>query len=144
MHLKCNFRFGTWLKLVDNLVSCSDSLRQYFIYTFRLPFDWRNPLGYTIAFIFQFILSMDLLITILSLTIYAIGTCLILMSLAEDIKCDLNSVKMNARHKKHSGNRLQMFVEFSHLIQFHSSSKQLSTNLNKFCPFDHWDFLFPC
>lgn len=91
----------------------------------RLPFDWKTPKGYVISFIFQFILTINLLYSVLCLTILAIGTCLILISLAKDIQCYLNLIKMNARDKR---NRRKISKKFTHFIRFHSNSKQLSNN----------------
>lgn len=89
----------------------------------RLPFDWQNPLGYLVAFSFQFTVTWYLLLTILCTSIFAIGTCLTLLSLAEDIKCELHAIKLSATFGK---NRLEMLQRFKRFVEFHSFVKQLS------------------
>lgn len=65
----------------------------------RLPFDWKNPLGYLIAIYLQFIVvSMPLrymgCFVTLALTSFLIGMCF-----ADDMKNDLKSIDENAKVK---------------------------------------------
>lgn len=50
------------------------------------------------------------------------GTCLVLISLAQDLKKDLLTVNRLAKHKR---NRERLFKKISRLVRFHSDCKQL-------------------
>lgn len=57
------------------------------------------------------------------ISIFAIGTSLVLISFAEDIKYDFNALNRSAKVNE---DRLEVMGMFSQLIKFHSNVKELS------------------
>ena len=55
--------------------------------------------------------------------IIAVGPCLVLISITEDIVCSLDALDEKSRMNQDKHEITQQFNEF---IQFHSSAKQLS------------------
>lgn len=64
------------------------------------------------------------MVAVKCLVFFGIGTCSMLFSLINDIKCDLKVINENARHKK---NRSKISNQFSQFVQFHSKLIQLSS-----------------
>lgn len=90
---------------------------------FRLPFDWSNPIGYSFAMALQYVFIFNAAFTSICFVAFAIGTSLLLMTLTEDLKCDLNSLDKSIKLKE---NRVEIFKRFCQFVQFHSDAKQLS------------------
>lgn len=124
MHLKCRIRSGM-IHLISSL-SISNVPRTtlfFIVFLQRLPFDWQNPLGYVIAFILQYILTFNLFVTVLGILIFGAAICSMLISLVEDMKRDLDTLKASARAKCA---RREILMKFCHLIELHSNEQQLS------------------
>ena len=85
---------------------------------------WKDPMSYTIAVIIQTIITMVILFAILATIIYQMTSVLMLISMTEDIKCDLHSIDDKAKSKKH---QLEVVKQFTELLPFHSNAKKLST-----------------
>ena len=90
------------------------------------PFDWKNPTGYSVAVVIQTIFLYNVLLNAKCLSIFIIGTCLMLISLTKDIKYDLHSITYH-RQIFH-GNQLKTERKFYELIQFFSNARQLSSS----------------
>lgn len=67
---------------------------------------------------------MALLFAAVTLIGFAIRNYLWLLSMTEDIKCDLESINRNSKFTK---SRLQIVRQFSELVHFHAKMIQLST-----------------
>ena len=87
------------------------------------PFDWKNPIGYLIAFAIQYISLGHLYILGAAVISLEIGCYLWMMELIEDIKNDINSINKTAKLRK---NQTQMSKQLTDSIEFHSKVKQLS------------------
>lgn len=90
----------------------------------RLPFDWRNPLLYTILFCtlyIEFILATHFIACVAS--IFA-GLCVMLITFAKDLKQDLCSFQL----EDGAENSSEFQVKLCQFVEFHSNVKQLSHN----------------
>lgn len=90
-----------------------------FVLIGRFPFDWHNPIGYIVAVVLQSTWGMYTLCVILYQTSFFIGSCWMLVSLAEDITCELQTVNQI------DGNPTEFTEKFMNFIQLYSDSKQL-------------------
>lgn len=89
----------------------------------RLPYDWRTPLGCTMAFIHQFISFSYLLHCCTIVVTFLIGSCAILQTFTADMKSHLKALN----HKRTTKGQLEIISEF---VEFHATVKQLSVHLN--------------
>lgn len=93
-----------------------------FVYE-RLPFDTKNPIGFIVAGLIQYVFGISLMITIECLAIIVFGTYFMLFPLTKDIKRNLKMINFNAKRRK---SRLKIGNRFSQFVQFHSKLLQLS------------------
>lgn len=91
----------------------------------RLPFHWRNPIGYVIVVIVEYTMSVYFFALVASLTSLALGSCFFALTFAKDIIGDLNSISKSVKNHK---NHTEIFEQFTGFIRIHSLSKQLSDN----------------
>lgn len=63
------------------------------------------------------------------MSIFTIGACLMIISFADDMKCDLQSLNRIAKVKDDDDNRLEIVLRFSQFIRFHSEAKELSKKI---------------
>lgn len=119
----CHSWFGAYEEL---LTFSSQKFAEIFIFFIfvRLPFEWRTPFGYLIAYFIQFPCAyFQMLVAACSLNIL-IGSCRILMSFVKDIENDLYSFNKNTETKL---NRAELKVQLNEFIEFHVKIKQLRT-----------------
>lgn len=105
----------------------------WFIFHSSLPFDWRNPIGYLFGFAFQATSAFYIAFAGPYHTSFIAGTCLMSISLAEDLKKHLLCVNDLAKHRK---TRSKLLKKMSNSVQFHSNCKQLSS-IRKFNSSSH-------
>lgn len=111
----------TWVKLRDLIVVKGWS---WHLTIFRLPFDWRTPLGYSIVTIVQFAtLSVSLFCLTPALCLF-IGTCWIFIAFTEDMKWQLSA--FNIGDVQSMRNDKKTMRHFCYMVRFHSDVKQLS------------------
>lgn len=92
-------------------------------WTWRFPFDWKNPIGYSCAVILEYLMTACIANFVGSLAILGISTYLMGAAINKDIRRNLHSINDNTEIKK---NRLIIIEQFSDFIQIHSMAKQLS------------------
>lgn len=91
-----------------------------FRFVWRLPFQWKNPFGYLIAFAIEYTSGIYIIDMMVCQTSLVIGCYWLLISLALDISRDLFKIigtKMNP---------LQLKRELTNYIRAQSDAKQLS------------------
>lgn len=91
----------------------------------RLPFKWRNPVGFLIAIVMEYAILLYALIVTASILSMAIASFLYAVALSRDIKGSLFAFNLNAQAKVDQPILLDQLTEF---IEVHSSAKQLSKN----------------
>lgn len=143
LHLLC-YRFGKWciwfaISIVVRFCCgflWERKLIHFFISDFkRLPFDWKNAVGYSIAFVLQFIVLMCLYHFASVSTAFEIGGYFLIMVLINDIENDFNLINTKAKAKRNesssssSSSGIGITTQFHVAIQFHSIVKKLSINL---------------
>lgn len=88
-------------------------------------FNTKNPLGYTIAVAIVFVLALSVVFTALAAANFALGTrlgmCLILISLAKDMRGDLSYLRKSIKCKK---DRVHIIKQLSQFVRFHSNAIQ--------------------
>lgn len=90
---------------------------------FRFIFDWRNPFGYFIAVIMEYICATNLLLIGTSMFTLTLGAPLLGYTVINDFKTYLNKIdKMGKLRKTH----LQATEQFYDFVQLHTLMKQLS------------------
>lgn len=89
----------------------------------RLPFDWKNPVGYLIAAIIQHIIVLIVFAVIACFTAWGVSMYMFEALMAKDIRKLLYSLNRNAQTNK---NKLQAMQQLRIYITFHGDLKQLS------------------
>lgn len=97
-----------------------------FWWYFRFPFDTKQPLGYSVASILQFLFTSCIFTITAVCVAVGLGTFLLAISLTKDIQNDFILINKNAKSKRKRGHALK---QLSELIQYHASAKQLSEPL---------------
>lgn len=101
----------------------------FFLTIQRLPFDWQNPMGYSIAIALLYIFIFNAAFAAISLIVSAIGISFILISLTKDIANDLVAINKSARRIKR--NPSQIVKQFVRFVQMHSHSMQLTRDFSE-------------
>lgn len=91
----------------------------------RFPFDWRTPIGYSVAFSIQYIWVLVVVCSATFHSIFLMESFLMLIALIRGVKEDLHTIDKIAET---NGNASDTFNRLSQQIQFHSNAKQLSNN----------------
>lgn len=86
-------------------------------------FDWKNPTGYLIAFLVQYISVFCIANAATCYTAVISGSCWIFISMAKDIKQNLNAINEIGKFNK---DRSVFLDRLSQLIELHSQAKRLS------------------
>lgn len=89
------------------------------------PFDWKNPAGYCVAVILEYLMTICISYFVGSLAILGISTYILMLAMIKDIKYRLYSINENAKADKNK-NPTATVEQFSDFIQMHSMTKQLS------------------
>lgn len=87
----------------------------------RLPFDWRSPLGYPVAWLSQFVggcVGYAIAIPFLSLFF---DSCWLFIFVAEDITHDLTAFNSDQAENEMLVERLKRFCD---IVQLYSDAKQ--------------------
>lgn len=142
--------------LMPRPMMCEEKKRFYFIdwnvnqklifaSFWRLPFNWKTPVGYLVAWIFQSIGFFYTLYQSPSWIGMYFGSCWLFVSFAKDIANDfpqLNATKAERR------SYCELKGRFCRIVQFHSDMKELSgidsferkkNGIMKFC--SHYSFI---
>lgn len=93
----------------------------------RPPFDTKNPMGYTLAVVMEFIVGWIVDVVAMCFAIFAIPIVSILISMAHGLKFELKSVNKNAKAKR---SPLSILKQFKQIVEFHSDVKQFSCFFN--------------
>lgn len=89
----------------------------------RLPFDWKNPIGYLIAVTLQYIIAIYAAIFMSCIVTLGFGAFLFAVAVNKISKQSLYTICKKAKHKTSQTHLLKRLHEFIH---FYSSVKQLS------------------
>lgn len=82
------------------------------IFQNRLPFDWKNPIGYLVAVLLQLRMVSIPLCFVRTLLLLAAGLVLFTLSITEDQECDLNSINESIQAEQPRGLILDQITEF--------------------------------
>ena len=85
--------------------------------------DWKEPIGYFIAIIWESISAYILLHFVISLALFALGNFLFAFSLAKKWKCNLRTIEKMVKAKPYKANVSESIKEF---VRTHSYVKELS------------------
>lgn len=99
-------------------------LRAHFICHLRLPFDWKNPIGYLLALIYISTTLFFALSCVDSVLCLAIGSSWIASELVDGITDDVRV--MNGLKRKTTVNRQQLNKLFCFVLEDFSNVKELS------------------
>lgn len=86
----------------------------------RFPFDWKNPVGYPVVCLIEYILELNMSIGTLYSMTFELGSVFMLIWMTKDIKRSLSLINKNATAK------LEILQQFKQTIQFYYDAKQLS------------------
>lgn len=88
----------------------------------RLPFDWKTPFGYSLAWFAQAVAAHSTVLHLNLVVSFLIGSCYFVISILKDIAKDfatLNSTKTS------DINHREMTGHFCNIVQFHTDARQL-------------------
>lgn len=97
---------------------------------YRIPFDTKNLTGFLIASIAEYLFLFVFELIILAFMTVAVGSNLILISIANELTCNLSTLNECAKVKNPNANEIRK--QINEFIQLHSNSKELSTVLSIF------------
>lgn len=89
----------------------------------RLPFDWKNPMGYGIALVIQFIAVIFIFNVVGGVTSFGIGYYLFANATIKEFKSSIHLLEDSA---KENGELLRALNRFAEFIEWHSILNQLS------------------
>lgn len=89
------------------IVSIHSNYVIVFFCSLRMPFDWRTPFGYLIAFSFQAVYCTYALHLTASILVLLFGNCFIMITLADELKEELGT--LNESNK--AAEKLEVIVE---------------------------------
>lgn len=135
MHWSCHFQCGNWSLVkrtcqpfpqgIHNCIHRSIRKTCSFWYLricSRFPFDTKNPIGYVIAVIVQYICQKLLLMFGATLICFGIGIFLFTMALVNDVKSSLMNVQRSANTRNHRA----ALMHFSNFFQYYSDARRLN------------------
>lgn len=110
---------------------------------FRLPFNWKTPVGYSIVLAFESIVLSSIGLTCVPLISFIVGSCWLTNSFVKDIASDL----INFNVKKKRGTQRRAKKHLCKVINDFADAKQLSKPTRpllqlplKYCNFVFWIF----
>lgn len=124
MHLNYRSQHGGLIKSVE----ISKHSIVISVFSCRLPWNTKHPIGYIIANISEYTYAVYSFVLISGILSLAIGAHLCAIAMTKDIKSNLISIDKNTKPKK---NRVKTFKRLCDFVKFHSTFKQLS-NFDKF------------
>ena len=92
----------------------------------RLPFEWKTPIGYIFAVALQCTVLWIAIFVSKFIGTFSIAAFLLLISFTDDIKYDLNTIKINIKMEENRSKIIKQIVTF---VQFHSKAIEFSTFL---------------
>lgn len=98
-------------------------------FTLRLPYNWRVPLGYLIAVVFQLLFFLGVLEIFVTFYIIYLDVCQFAVTLADDIEETFRNFKQeisNSRGTVTSTKQIEHYKRLSEIVEFHSNVIQLS------------------
>lgn len=90
-----------------------------------MPFDWKAPIGYIAAFMFQYIGTRYLYLFGTAIISFEIACYLVVLTFIKDIKHEVMRA-FNELAKSTRKNQSQQFNQLVDSIEFHTHVKQLS------------------
>lgn len=87
----------------------------------RLPFDWKTPLGYLVAWFLQFAGGWATYSVIIPIFSFMIGLCWLFTFVAEDITRDVMAFNANVAAIKNSVKKMKQFCG---IVQLYSDATQ--------------------
>lgn len=93
---------------------------------FRMPFDWRTPLGYLIVLALESFVVSSIGFTNMPLICFIVGSCWLINSLVKDIANDLIDFNVSKKNEV----RMKAKENLCYIVQNFADIKQLSENSN--------------
>ncbi|XP_031618676.1 odorant receptor Or2-like [Contarinia nasturtii] len=96
-----------------------------------LPFNWRTPTGYAMAFVLQCGNVYYLFMNCIALAGVYVAATLMLISFSNDARGEMNIIKKLNKTYLTKGNEREVVNRFCELIQLHIDAKQFVSEFNK-------------
>lgn len=96
----------------------------------RLPFNWKTPSGYLIAFLLQAVSIFCVAQTCACNLNLLFGSCEMLISFTKDIKEQLEYLSFLCANNQSEEQQTELKQKLSEFIQFHSTAKGFGSNFN--------------
>lgn len=97
----------------------------FFLLLIRLPFNWRTPFGYLIAFFVQNTGAFAVILSSSTVLSFLIGSCWLLFTIIRDIYKDLKYLKCKKKLRRCDRN---LKINFYHIVKLYLDTKQLSND----------------
>lgn len=116
----------------------------FFFCLFSLPFDWKTPIGYSLA-IFSFCIATYVLTSgIVPIVCFFIGSSELFMSFNRDLTSDVKQLNKLGRRSTNDENHREIQQFFVNIVVNFSTLKQLSafsSSFELYLPIDLIDFI---
>lgn len=116
--------FPVMLVLINSWTNCSVEIVTVSIryFCWRLPFNWRTPIGYAIAVFLQYAATITMLFCTSAVISFWLGSCWLFMEMVKDITNDLAHFNGDASA---NWNGPTMNMHFVNTIKLYLDAKQL-------------------
>ena len=95
----------------------------------RFPFDWKNPVGYLIAVVLEYIIVSLALRYMGCFLGYGFGGYFFVMAIAKDLKSFVKSIGKSAKKCQSTTSEQKILQNLCEFIRLHTSVKKLMKNL---------------
>lgn len=115
-----------------NLFIRNDRITKQIISISRFPFDWKTPIGYIVAIIFQSILMCITTMNCTCAILFPIAHCVFLITFCFDLQKELRTLnkiiksKCGENKKRPTNRYIEIKKQLSKIIQFQCEAKELS------------------
>lgn len=110
----------------------------------RLPFNWKTPLGYTVASAIQILFFFSVLEIFITFIMIYFGICRCAVAFVEDIEQNFRNIHQNILDYNGvfpSNDQNPLYKKLCEIIEFHSNALQLSSFSYK-CKMHHFDSIY--
>lgn len=99
------------------------SIIQWFFHIFRVPFNWRTPIGYLVYVVFYIATGLSLTLSATATLSFCIGSFLLLISFVEDATNDLARLNVDEKSKSYD---IDVKIHFHTAVHAYSDLQELS------------------
>lgn len=122
-HFICPFYTG---KLMLDINSSFNPTSSFCWFGSRMPFDWKTPLGYLIAYLSGIPVIYYIIRFSTCTMTFPAASCGIMIAFSKDIRAELAAINQQSKNRENDAKVMKKVCE---IVGFHSVARQLSCHL---------------